>query len=235
MKANKRSQGKGTAPVSSNLSLARKRGNEGRFGVIEVNAAGRPEQYYLTVDGTPVPFPVAYVRRGNKLNLRCILPPGFLEAFQPDPVHYGQLSRHLFPCTTKAHELGRPGAELQVSFALEVANLTKDPAAIIDSIPTLRFEEMQTYIRNKSRYHKLDALDHLLLKNYQQKLWDKVKMAELGKICGKMLKRKPFPASTMKDRLKNLRLQSKIPRGAPESEAMNRAVAEYRKKKHGIS
>lgn len=182
--------------------------------MIQIHAAGQPVMYYLTVDGAPHPFPVVCVMRGNKLNLRCTFPPGFLEASQPDPIYYGQLSRQLFPHTTKAHELGRPGTELQLIFALEVANLTKDPAAIIDFIPTSRFKEMETMIRNKSRYRKLDALDHLLLKNYQQKGWDKVKMAELGRICGKMLKRKPFPASTIKDRTTALDLQTTLKAGA---------------------
>jgi hypothetical protein len=110
---------------------------------------------------------------------------------------------------------------------VEVANLTKNPAAILDNMPTKLFPRMLSAIKTKSSWARLDSLDHLLLERYRKDEWDKKKVAEVGKLCGKLLKQKPFPPSTIKDRLRSLELFTKVRPGAPERGEMNEAVREY--------
>ena len=55
----------------------------------------------------------------------------------------------------------------------------------------------------------MDALDHLLLRNYRRKGWDLLRMAEVGKIGGKLLKR-TIPTSTITVRTTELNLQTKL-------------------------
>jgi len=99
-------------------------------------------------------------------------------------------------------------------FALEVASISKGASTILDSMPTRLFGPMQKAIRKKSPWQRLDELDRLLLRSYRQKGWDSLRMAEVGKICGKLLKRKTIPATTIKDRTTELNLQTKLKAGA---------------------
>jgi hypothetical protein len=102
---------------------------------------------------------------------------------------------------------------------LDLARVAKDVALmgkIEMSTPT--FKRIQKAFR---RTEKIDDLDYLLANRYQAEGWNKLRMAEVGKICGKILKRKPFPATTIKDRTTALDLQTTLKPGAqPKFESL---------------
>jgi len=199
-------------------------GNEKRFSVIQIKDGKRVEPVLL-VDGIPVPFPVAYVETGNKMRLRATFPEKFFT--DPDRDYWAAVNKRIFPQTSQAHAQGLPASELLQIFAVEAASLTKNPAAVLDNMPTKLFPRMVSAIKGKSSWARLDPLDHLLLRSYRKEGWDQKKVAEVGKICGKLLKQKPFPPSTIKDRLRSLELFTKVRPGAPEKAEMNEAVRKY--------
>jgi len=200
-------------------------GNEQRFSVIEVRDGKRVEPV-LMVDGIPVPFPVAYVKSGEKIRLKAVIPERFFT--DPDRDYWAAVNKRIYPQTAQAHAEGKATAsELLQIFAVEAASLTKNPAAVLDNMPTKLFPRMITAIKGKSSWARLDPLDHLLLRSYRKEGWDQKKVAEVGKLCGKLLKQKSFPPSTIKDRLRSLELFTRVRPGAPEKAKTNEAVRKY--------
>jgi len=214
MKSKKRSHRSRKPSFPKTAPMGTGRGNEKRFAVIEVNKPGHPPTPVLTIDGRPVPFPFQVWQTGMKLRIRTKLPPGFLEDVEPDLVYWKSVSKKIFPKTHDAFQKHRAHPELMEIFALEVATISKDPCAVLDTMPTRLFQPMQKAIRKKSPWKRMDDLDHLLLRNYRQKGWDSLRMAEVGKICGKLLQQKAIPATTIKDRTTELNLQTKLKPGA---------------------
>jgi len=102
---------------------------------------------------------------------------------------------------------------------LDLARVAKDVAImgkVEMSTPT--FKRIQKAFRQTE---KIDDLDYLLANRYMAEGWNKLRMAEVGKICGKILKRKPFPATTIKDRTTALDLQTTLKPGAqPKFESL---------------
>jgi len=214
MKSNKRSHRSSQPSFPKTAPIGTGGGNEKRFAVIEVNRQGHPPTPVLTIDGRPVPFPFQIVQNGVRFRLKTTLPPGYLEDVEPDLIYWKSVSKKIFPKTFEAFKGHKTHSELMEIYALEVATITKEPATVLDTMPTRLFKPMQKAIRKVSPWKRMDALDHLLLRNYRQKGWDLLRMAEVGKICGKLLKRKAIPATTIKDRTTELNLQTKLKAGA---------------------
>jgi hypothetical protein len=214
MKGKKRSHRSRKPSFPKKAPIGTGGGNEKRFAVIEVIRPGQPSAPVLTIDGRPVPFPFQIRQAGTKLKIRTMLPPGYLEDVEPDLLYWKSISKRMFPKTHDALQKGQTHSELMEIFALEVATISKDPCAVLDTMPTRLFKPMHKAIRKVSPWKRMDALDLLLLKNYRQKGWDSLRMAEVGKICGKLLKAKAIPATTIKDRTTELNLQTKLKPGA---------------------
>jgi hypothetical protein len=71
---------------------------------------GKDLGYTVTLDGVPVPFPVAYVKKGNQIKIKVSYPPGFLENGNLDREYWAAVSKRVYPQTTQAFALGRPVA-----------------------------------------------------------------------------------------------------------------------------
>ena len=97
--------------------------------------------------------------------------------------------------------------------ALDCASIFKNPSEM-GQIQLENEGQWKAWVNAQRRSRKPDELDYLLANYYMAKGWDKMRMAEVGKICGKILKRKPFPASTIKDRTTALDLQTTLKAGA---------------------
>lgn len=213
MKAKKRSHHSSKLSFPKTAPMGTATGNE-NYGVVEVHRPKHPPALVLTINGQPVPFPIVTVQNGNKLRIRAHIPENFLTDAKPDMRYWQSISQAIYPKTHKALQAGHPQGELLEIFALEVASISKSASTILDSMPTRLFRPMQKATRKVSPWRRIDRLDHLLLGNYRQKGWDLLRMAEVGKICGKLLKRKTIPASTIKDRTTELDLQTKLKAGA---------------------
>jgi len=213
MKGNKRSHRSSKLSFPKTAPMGTAIGNE-KYGVVQVNRPKHPPSHVLTINGRPVPFPIVSVQNGNKLKIRTHIPENFLTDAEPDMLYWQSISQAIYPKTHKALQAGHPQGELLEIFALEVASISKGASTILDSMPTRLFGPMQKAIRKVNPFSRMDKLDHLLLRNYRQKKWDLMKMADVGKICGKLLKRGSFPASTIKDRTTALDLQTTLKAGA---------------------
>ena len=214
MKSHKRSQSPKKPSFPKATPKEPSTGNEGRFAVLEIQQGEQIPVLVLTMDGQPLPFPVKQVQEGAHLRFRALLPPGYIKESKHDLSYWKSINRKLFPKTLKAFEMKESHATLLQIFALEVATITKSSESVLDSMPTKLFKPMQKAIRKVNPLSRMDKLDHLLLRNYRQKKWDLMKMADVGKLCGNLLKRDSFPASTIKDRTTELHLQTKRKPGA---------------------
>jgi len=213
MKGNKRSHRSSKPSFPKTAPMGTATGND-KYGVVEVHRPKHPPSLVLTINGRPVPFPIATVQNANKVRMLGHIPENFLTDVEPDMQYWQSISQAIYPKTHKALQAGQPQGELLEIFALEVASISKNASTILDSMPTRLFGPMQKAIRKKSPWQRLDELDLLLLRSYRQKGWDLLRMAEVGKICGKLLKRKTIPATTIKDRTTELNLQTKLKAGA---------------------
>ncbi len=98
---------------------------------------------------------------------------------------------------------------------LDLARVAKDVALmgkIEMSTPT--FKRIQKAFRQTE---KIDDLDYLLANRYMADGWNKMRLADVGKIVAKRLKmKKPVPASTLNRRIADLGLRC-LPEGRPET------------------
>jgi hypothetical protein len=97
---------------------------------------------------------------------------------------------------------------------LDLARVAKDVALmgkVEMSTPT--FKRIQKAFRQTE---KIDDLDYLLANRYMAEGWNKMRLADVGKIVAKRLKmKKPIPASTLNRRIADLELRC-LPEGRPE-------------------
>jgi len=112
------------------------------------------------------------------------------------------------------------------ALALDCASVAKDPA-FMGSVELGSLEDWKAFKKAERSIRKTDDLDYLLANRYMAEGWNKLRMAEVGKICGRILKRKPFPASTIKDRTTALDLQTTLKPGAQAKTSSLKAVEKY--------
>lgn len=119
-----------------------------------------------------------------------------------------------FPNFYKASEREPNNREAWISaLALDCASVFKNPSEM-GKVVIENQGQWKAFADAIRTNRKTDKLNYLLANCYISEGWDKIRMAEVGKICGRILERKPFPASTIKDRTTNLNLQTKLKPGA---------------------
>ena len=116
------------------------------------------------------------------------------------------------------------------ALALDCATVAKDPAWLGEANISSH-EDWKALKRAERKRRKTDDLDYLLANRYQAEGWNKLRMAEVGKICGEILKRKPFPATTIKDRTTALDLQTSLKPGAQRKVEFDLLVQEHLRKR----
>lgn len=99
--------------------------------------------------------------------------------------------------------------------SLDNATLAKDPFLMGGEVSKASsFARIQKALRNT---RKTDDLDYLLANRYMAEGWNKMRLAEVGKIVARRLKlKKPVPATTLNRRLGDLELRC-LPEGRPQT------------------
>jgi hypothetical protein len=115
------------------------------------------------------------------------------------------------------------------ALALDCAAVCKDPS-FMGSVEVRSQEDWKALKKAERLIRNVNELDYLLANRYMAEGWNKLRMAEVGKICGRILKRKPFPATTIKDRTTALDLQTTLKPGAQPKISSLKAVEKYRYK-----
>jgi hypothetical protein len=154
-----------------------------------------------------------------------------------DPLTWLEYSRNCYPRTLKAIRDNASGLDKVMAYTFDSVSLAKDRMAGSPVIPPRFSEEIEKAMKQKSPLLKLDSLDRLLLENWHKEGWMNITLERLGVICGKALKRKPFPKTTMQKRLDALGLQTKVKAGAQPKPASLEAVREYQRQRdsHEVS
>jgi hypothetical protein len=179
----------------------------------------------------PTPCPVYYDKQGKIVEISL---KEWAEHFKQsrDLPAWMEYFKNTWPRVFQAIQDNKTEKEKLEAYTLDAVSLTKDREAGIPFIPAGFSKEIEKAIKAKSPLAKLDSLDRLLLENWHKERWMHITLERLGVICGKALKRRPFPKSTMQKRLDALRLQTKVKAGAQPKLASLEAVREYEKQKN---
>ena len=123
--------------------------------------------------------------------------------------------RH-FPSFYKAAEQGTGKiAQWEKALAVDCASIFKNPAELGEVI--IKKDEWRIFLNAIRKNRKTDELDYLMANEYEKEGWNKLPLAQVGKIAAKRLgKKRPVPTSTLNRRLADLGFAS-LPVGRPET------------------
>lgn len=199
---------------------------------------GKEELLGLFYKGKPIPTPclVFHDNAGKIVDIQLTEWPEHLKKDR-DCLAWLEYSRNCYPETLKAIRGGASEKDKLLAYTQDAVSLTKNRGAGLPSIPTRFSYRIENAMKQKSPLLKLDSLDQLLLENWHKEGWMNITLERLGVICGKALKRKPFPKTTMQKRLDALGLQTKVKAGAQPKPTFLEAVREYQRERdsHKVS
>jgi len=105
--------------------------------------------------------------------------------------------------------------EWRKALALDCASIFKNPAELEEV--KIGKEEWKAFFNATRKNRMTDELDYLLANHYEKEGWNKLPLAQVGKIVTKALKKKkPVTTTTLNRRLANLGFAS-LPVGRPET------------------
>jgi len=106
--------------------------------------------------------------------------------------------------------------EWRKALALDCVSIFKNPAEL-EEVKIGTEKEWKAFLKAMRKNRKTDELDYLLANHYEKEGWNKLPLAQVGKIVAKALKRKkPVPTTTLNRRLADLGFAS-LPVGRPET------------------
>jgi len=214
--------------------------NENRIIIrIRINPDGTEELlglFYNDKTGLktiPTPCLVEHGKDGKILDIRLT---EWSEHFKRDrdlPA-WMEYYKNCWPRTFEAILTKASEKDKLMAYTIDAISLTKSREAGLKRINTKDTYRIENALKEKSPLQKLDSLDRLLLKNWHKKGWLNFTLERLGEVCGKTLKRKAFPKTTMQKRLDALRLQTQVKPGAQPKLASLEAVRQYTKQRNGL-
>jgi hypothetical protein len=199
------------------------------------NPDGTEELLGLFYNGKTIPTPclVEYGKDGKILDIRFT---EWQEHFKQDrdlPA-WMEYFKNCWPRTFEAIQSKASEKDKLMAYTLDAVSLTKSREAGLKRIDTKDTYRIENALKEKSSLLKLDSLDRLLIENWHRKHWMNITLERLGEVCGKALKRKPFPKTTMQKRLDALLLQTQVKPGARPKPASLKAVSRYTKQRNGL-